>query len=499
MIILNNFIKDYRKSINQSSLEIFRILLPSLIIVDLLLRYNNLEAHYTNLGIYPKNYDFLEYLYRSGRLDLFLFSESIYYHYFIFYVGFISAFTLLIGFKTRISQIVLWLILLSIQNRNPYLSEGADIYIRVILFWSLFLPLGKTFTYKTFFNRSSILEKINYSNYQILGLYIYSLQILLIYLCSVFVKLNISYWQSGQALNLAMQVDAVRGLLSEFILNFPSLLKFSTFSALFIQILIILILLIPFNYLKRIRLVIFGLIILMHIGIMFTINVGLFPFYSIVSLLPIIPIFGNNHIYKVNTTKTYKYLNLTIITIILVSFIYVSVRLLNYYKFIDIKQYKSIHNIYKYYGNFTGLRQQWIMFSGIEFNPYIILIAKQKNNEENKTTLFKIDKLNYKDWDNKFNNYNYPHNDYFNMGYRWKKLLIKSGRKRNYKLLNNTGNYICKNKELWNIDSVEFIFFHEKFDDDFNEKTLYDCHISEYSCITKRLRIKEICNINKYD
>ena len=43
---------------------------------------------------------------------------------------------------TRLAGLLAWLMLTGIDNRNPLVIDGGDDFLRMLLFWGLFLPLG---------------------------------------------------------------------------------------------------------------------------------------------------------------------------------------------------------------------------------------------------------------------------------------------------------------------------------------------------------------------
>jgi hypothetical protein len=102
-----------------------------------------LEALYTDFGAFPIEaalyhndagpWHFLSpYMYVGGTggvLCLFLLHAA-------FAVG------LLVGWKTRLMTFLTWYMLLSLHARNPLVLHSGDVYLRVLLCWSLFLPLG---------------------------------------------------------------------------------------------------------------------------------------------------------------------------------------------------------------------------------------------------------------------------------------------------------------------------------------------------------------------
>src|SRR5262249_294496 len=52
------------------------------------------------------------------------------------------AIALMIGYRTRLGTLLSWVLLLSLQDRNPDILQGGDQLARLILFWGFFLPLG---------------------------------------------------------------------------------------------------------------------------------------------------------------------------------------------------------------------------------------------------------------------------------------------------------------------------------------------------------------------
>ena len=53
---------------------------------------------------------------------------------------------LILGYRTRVSTAIGWLVIGSIQSRNQLLLQHGDYLLRLLLFWSMFLPLGARFS-----------------------------------------------------------------------------------------------------------------------------------------------------------------------------------------------------------------------------------------------------------------------------------------------------------------------------------------------------------------
>ncbi len=60
----------------------------------------------------------------------------------LFVVAAVAAVALLVGYRTWVASVVVWILLLSIQHRNPLVLGSGDDLLRMLLFWGMSLPLG---------------------------------------------------------------------------------------------------------------------------------------------------------------------------------------------------------------------------------------------------------------------------------------------------------------------------------------------------------------------
>eukprot|EP01112_Ceratiomyxa_fruticulosa_P008639 TRINITY_DN2238_c0_g3_i1.p1 TRINITY_DN2238_c0_g3~~TRINITY_DN2238_c0_g3_i1.p1 ORF type:complete len:339 (+),score=42.30 TRINITY_DN2238_c0_g3_i1:137-1153(+) len=137
-LVFSSFEVDLR------SLALFRILVSSLVMWDILLRLPNTHAHYSDLGVLPV----IEAIpsIDTESYSLHFSNGTVLFCLFLFLVHFAFAFLLLIGYRTKISHFVVWLLLVSLHNRNPLVLNTGDDLLRLLLFWSLFLPLGEKYS-----------------------------------------------------------------------------------------------------------------------------------------------------------------------------------------------------------------------------------------------------------------------------------------------------------------------------------------------------------------
>jgi hypothetical protein len=128
--------------IDLRSLALFRMALAITVITDLTMRASDLRAFYAADGTMPvalarELYDF--------RVDLSLFSWLASWPQLqLAAVGLAIALAVVLGLGLypRRAALLLWLMLMALQDRNPLINYSADRYMLVLLFWSLFLPTG---------------------------------------------------------------------------------------------------------------------------------------------------------------------------------------------------------------------------------------------------------------------------------------------------------------------------------------------------------------------
>ncbi len=127
--------------IDVRTLALFRIGLGLILIADLLYRARDLEAHYTDFGVIPVA--LLRQMLKSHYyLTIHTLALSLTGQVVLFVIAGVFALALMVGYQTRLTSIVSWFLLISLQNRNPIILGGEDGLIRMMAFWGMFLPLG---------------------------------------------------------------------------------------------------------------------------------------------------------------------------------------------------------------------------------------------------------------------------------------------------------------------------------------------------------------------
>ncbi len=268
-------------SIDPRSLALFRIALGALLLTDLAMRATDLTAMYSDEGMFPR----MEILRLSSSIWNWSFhyaSGSTSFQGLLFGLAGLLALSLMVGFQTRLATIGSWLMLVSLHNRTPPVLSGADTLLRALLFWAMFLPLGQVWSLDARRKGTKNLHPIlSVASAAIL------LQVAASYFFSAIFKTNPD-WLTGRAISGILAHDTFASAHAAFWLKWPALLKISTWGVLASEWLGPLLLLSPFRT-EATRLVVIALLSAMHLAIFLWMEVGFFPFISMIGLCLFLP------------------------------------------------------------------------------------------------------------------------------------------------------------------------------------------------------------------
>jgi hypothetical protein len=192
---------------------------------------------------------------------------------------------LLLGYRTRLATVASWLLLLSLHNRNPLISQGGDDLLRMLVFWAMFLPWGRYYSMDA---RQQPATRPRPAPYVSAATAAYVVQLCLLYICTALLK-NAPEWRTeGTALYYALSLDQVLMPLGKVIYPYPELLRMLTHVTFYTELFIPLLLFIPV-YTSFFRLVFIGILTCFHLGISLTLFVGLFYLINLASLAGLLP------------------------------------------------------------------------------------------------------------------------------------------------------------------------------------------------------------------
>jgi hypothetical protein len=186
---------------------------------------------------------------------------------------------LLSGFRTRLMSLLNFVIVLSIFQRNPLLESGADVILRLLSFWIIFIPLNHYYSLDALLLRRKNPDWRAPQSTYAFPVRMIQVQIALIYLGAGISKLLGDTWWNGTALFYVLQLDSFilppgRWLAS----NGPDwLLYLLTYGVVIIELSFPILVFVPSGQptLRRLALV---LVTLMHLGIAITMTMPLVEF-----------------------------------------------------------------------------------------------------------------------------------------------------------------------------------------------------------------------------
>ncbi len=284
--------------VDSRALGLYRIFLGLLCLSDIIRRWEFIDIFYTEASIIKATLTTSSY--RNFTL-LNTFTASWEVHLF-FIVGIIFSILLIVGYKTKLSQIMTAIIIISIHNRTTMLENAGDFFMNCMLIWMIFLPLGISFSLDSLrksldeYKENSVGDLNDRKNGMNKPSNIYSLAFfcILYQLSSIyfFTALNKSGydWSNGTAVYKMFQLDTFLTPVGFYFRDYITMpvTKFLTYSTLTIEYLAPLLLFIPF-YTYIIRSVFILVFTIFHISIRLFIKVGLFSHIMISTFILLIP------------------------------------------------------------------------------------------------------------------------------------------------------------------------------------------------------------------
>lgn len=275
--ILARLKKSY--TLDVRALSLMRIGVGIVLLLDLFIRSLSIKAFFTDEGVLPVNV-LKEFNWSPAYFSFHTLSGDLWWQIVLFIINAICIILLIVGYRTRVFTFICWVLLTSLQNRNPFILQGGDDLLRILLFWALFLPWGerysiqKTSTYKN-----------NYFSWANIG---YLLLTCSIFFFSALLKTSPEWRSEGTAIYYALSLDQIRMPLGTFIYQFPTLLKILTLTVFYIELIAPILIALPLLP-NKVRL--FGMLcyLIVFVGIASTIYVGLFYIIGIISLIGLLP------------------------------------------------------------------------------------------------------------------------------------------------------------------------------------------------------------------
>ena len=280
------------------SLALFRIFAGLIILADLLFRLPTLLELYTEQGFMTRSFSADYFSFLIGEDQQFVWSfywlgGQAWWYYTLFALAAVLACMLTLGYRTRIATIGSWALLVSLHTANPFVITSGDMIFRLSLFWSIFLPLGQVWSLDACRRNRNASEQDSDDSapagrtLSSVASACFIVQFMFMYFFSGIAKCN-NDWFSGEAMHYVLRLNIYVTPFGIALLKYPLLIKLVAYSTLFAEVILIWCLLIPWkNAMWR------GIVMLtfisFHIGIMLTLDIGLFSFICIAIWSALLP------------------------------------------------------------------------------------------------------------------------------------------------------------------------------------------------------------------
>ncbi|MCB2407679.1 HTTM domain-containing protein [Hymenobacter lucidus] len=264
------------------ALALMRMGVAAVILLDIGIRATDLEAHYSNMGVLPLHVLY-QYCWTPYQVSLHAASGLWQVQAVLFLLEALAAAALLVGYHTRLATLGTWLLLVSVQNRNPLIGQGGDDLLRMLLFWALFLPWGRLYSVDA--RGQEPPAKLTYFSAATVA---YIVQIALVYWCTALLKSAPEWTTEGTAIYYALSLDQVTLPAGKLLYPYGTLLHWLTFATYYTELLLPFVLFIPFRVTWW-RLLFVGVMYTFHLGISVTLFVGLFFLINMASVLALLP------------------------------------------------------------------------------------------------------------------------------------------------------------------------------------------------------------------
>lgn len=265
------------------SLALLRIGTGVCVLLNLMVRVPDISSMYTEAGCLPEK-AVLALNLPSAFWSVYSVCHDYWSVSLLFIVTALLALLLTIGFQTRYVAIGLWVLFVSLLNRNTTIIDSQETLLRMLLFWGMFLPWGAVWSYDAWRG------KTDPPSVQVVSpaTAAYTLQIVLVYLCTAILKDAPQWRVDGTAGLYSLNMDYVTTHLGVQMTANANFLKIMTILLLVFEFVGPFMLICPF-WNGLVRMVAIILFSAMHIGLSLMFKLEFFQVIDIVSLCALLP------------------------------------------------------------------------------------------------------------------------------------------------------------------------------------------------------------------
>lgn len=190
---------------------------------------------------------------------------------------------LALGWHTRVAVVASWALLVSVHGRNALVLQGGDLELRLLLFWSMGLPLGARASLDARRAPTTATAVRSAASAALL------LQVAMIYVTSALLKRDPAWWRTGDAVREALSLESYTLPLAARLLAWPRALRAVTWATLALELVGPLVVFAPWRR-RALRVAVPLAFMLFHLGLALTLKLGLFPLIGALGWVPFLPL-----------------------------------------------------------------------------------------------------------------------------------------------------------------------------------------------------------------
>lgn len=272
-----------RLGVDVRGLAAMRIAVGLLVLADLAIRSRDLVAHYGDAGVLPRTVLREAYPGLSGFAWAHGLSGTPWLQGLLFLVAGMAGLALVIGYRPRLMAALSFLLLVSLQARNPALLNAGDSLLRRLLLWGSLLPIGARWSVEAV--RRDVPASIPVGPIVSIASVGLLVQVVVVYVVNAVLKLRGDAWLSGEAVRIVFGLDHLTVGLGDVLAGHPALLE--GLGLVWLGLLVASPLLLVLSGWPRAAVAV--ALAVGHLGMLLTLRLGLFPLVSMAALLPFLP------------------------------------------------------------------------------------------------------------------------------------------------------------------------------------------------------------------
>jgi predicted DCC family thiol-disulfide oxidoreductase YuxK len=194
-----------------------------------------------------------------------------------------GAVCLLVGFRSRLAALVVFVCIVSLNRRNPWVLNSGDLLLSVLAFYLMLAPSGAALSVDRWLrNRKGFWE---FPERSLWSLRLVQVQVSILYVAAVWAKLQGTTWNDGTAVSYAFRIeDLERFPVPDLVTGSLVLVNLLTFGTLAVELALGLLV---WNRVLRPWVLLAG--VGLHLGIDLAVRVGFFSYAVLVAYIAFIP------------------------------------------------------------------------------------------------------------------------------------------------------------------------------------------------------------------